>query len=137
MSRIALLDPLMDKILADFPTEFGSRASSRQPSPDQVAAGDFLWAYSMDANATKTDHNGTFDIHILSFRDYSAVQDTALLVEEMLLGYPIRMSTGDKVVVIDRVDVDSAMAEVPWDADSRVTRFTGTYTLASRARHRS
>jgi hypothetical protein len=60
---------------------------------------------------------------------YSDGERLAARVHEFLTGQRLRASNG----LVDRVAVDVAPVEVPWD--SGVRRFTGRYLLVSRRTH--
>lgn len=63
---------------------------------------------------------------------YVTARDIARLLERRLLGYPFRVSSGGRSVLVDRVEVATPTVEVPWQQDSPIRKFQGTYQLSIR-----
>jgi hypothetical protein len=76
---------------------------------------------------------GLYDAEISVFADtYSKASALALGLEAGLLGYPFRVSTGGRSVLVDRVTVPVPFAELEWQKDSPIRRFQGTVQISIR-----
>lgn len=73
------------------------------------------------------------DVDYSVFADrYPAARDLARLIEARALGYPFRVSSGGRSVLVDKVEVASPAVEVEWLKDSTIRRFQGTLSLSIR-----
>lgn len=72
-----------------------------------------------------------FDLHVFAGR-YPLARSIAARIESALLGYPFRVSSGGRSVLVDSVEVSISTREVEWQRDSVVRRFQGTYSLSIR-----
>mgnify|MGYP003297331600 CR=1 FL=1 len=63
---------------------------------------------------------------------YPKARDLARLIEARLLGYPFRVSSGGRSVLVDKVEAPVPTVEVEWQKDSTIRRFQGTYSLSIR-----
>ncbi len=73
----------------------------------------------------------TFDLEVFA-STYAKASDLARLIETRLVGYPFRVSSGGRSVLVDRVEVLSPTVEVEWQQDSTIRRFQGTYQFSIR-----
>ena len=71
------------------------------------------------------------DVHVFAAK-YVKARGIALGLEARWLGYPFRVSTGGRSVLVDRVTVPLPSAEVEWQRDSSIRRFQGTYQISIR-----
>ena len=77
--------------------------------------------------------DGVYDHEISVFADtYAKASALALGLEAGLLGYPFRVSTGGRSVLVDRVTVPVPFAELEWQKDSPIRRFQGTIQISIR-----
>ena len=77
--------------------------------------------------------DGTYDAEVSVFADtYGKASRLALGLEAALLGYPFRVSTGGRSVLVDRVAVPVPFAELEWQKDSPIRRFQGTVQISIR-----
>ena len=81
-----------------------------------------------------TDRFGqTPDIDVSVFASrYPAARDLARRIEAALLGYPFRVSSSGRSVLVDKVEASVPTVEVEWQKDSTIRRFQGTYSLSIR-----
>lgn len=76
---------------------------------------------------------GQFDVDVSFFAaTYALARDLARTFESRALGYPFRVSTGGRSVLVDKVVVPSPTVQVPWAEDSPIRRFQGTYQFSIR-----
>lgn len=115
----------------------GTRLGLDEPDPETlVIQGGFAPVYGqlymIDGWTDRFEQHPEFDIVFFS-RRFLAAENAALAVERGLVRYPVRVQVGEKVAVLDRTEVTTATREVPWDVDTGVTRFIGTYQLRTRS----
>ena len=73
------------------------------------------------------------DVDYSVFADrYPKARDLARLIEARALGYPFRVSSGGRSVLVDKVEVPSPAVEIEWQKDSTIRRFQGTLSLSIR-----
>lgn len=73
------------------------------------------------------------DVDFSVFADrYTKARDIARLIEARALGYPFRVSSGGRSVLVDKVEVPSPAVEIEWLKDSTIRRFQGTLSLSIR-----
>lgn len=63
---------------------------------------------------------------------YREASDLAFDVEALLMGYPLSVSSGGRVVLVDKVEVISSPTELDVGESSSIRRFLGTYQLRIR-----
>ena len=129
------------------PTEFCRRLvmhiepevplSLNEPDPADLLPVDGVYPvvgqlYMIDGWRDRFEQEPEFDIAFFS-RRFQEAERVAIAVEEGLVRYPVRVQVGGKAAVLDRTEVTSSTREVPWDVDSTVTRFIGTYQLRTRS----
>lgn len=73
----------------------------------------------------------TFDLEVFA-STYAKASLLARTIETRLVGYPFRVSSGGRSVLVDRVEVLSPTVEVEWQQDSTIRRFQGTYQFSIR-----
>ena len=121
----------------------GVKLSLDEPSPEDLApmvglnGGPTVWPvfgqlYMLDGWRDRHEQHPEFDLHFYS-RRFLRAEEVALAVENGLVRYPVRVHVGEKVAVLDRADVTTATREVPWNVDTGVTRFIGSYQLRTRS----
>lgn len=103
-------------------TDLPSSLSTRLP---------FVLVNHWGGDADRFGQNPDVDISVFAGR-YPAARDLARLIEARLVGYPFRVSSGGRSVLVDKVEVPSPSVEVEWQADSTIRRFQGTYSLSIR-----
>lgn len=130
----SLPDPL--DVVLDF---IGERFADFDPNdlstetPDDGLAGrlPFATAYALPGEADRFGARWTVDLSVFD-STYRGARDKARAIENELLGYPFRVSSGGRSVLVDMVEAASPTVEVPWVADSPIRRFQGTYTISIR-----
>jgi hypothetical protein len=76
---------------------------------------------------------GVYDAEVSVFADtYAKARNLALGLEARLLGYPFRVSSGGRSVLVDSVAVPVPFTEVEWQKDSPIRRFQGTIQISIR-----
>lgn len=73
----------------------------------------------------------TFDLEVFA-STYAKASELARTIEARLIGYPFRVSSGGRSVLVDRVEVLTPTVEVEWQQDSTIRRFQGTYQFSIR-----
>lgn len=85
----------------------------------------------VDPGAGRLEANVVVDIETIA-STYVKAEDLANDVDEILMGYPLSVSSGGRVVLVDRVDVLSSPAELDLEGESKIRRFLATYQLTVR-----
>ena len=102
------------------------------PSAGLVGRLPFVWVQPGPGASTDRFESVTdVDIHVFA-ATYPVARNLAFGLESRLLGYPFRVSTGGRSVLVDRVTVAVPSAEVEWQQDSAIRRFQGTYQFSIR-----
>lgn len=114
--RIGLDDP--------DPTFLAARAGKPYPAYAQL--------YVIDGWRDRLEQQSEVEFAFYS-RRFLETERVARAFEAYLMRYPVRVQVGDKLAVLDRVETVTATREVPWDVDTSVTRFIGSYQLRTRS----
>lgn len=85
----------------------------------------------VDPGAGRLEANVVVDIETIA-STYVKAEGLANDVDEILMGYPLSVSSGGRVVLVDRVDVLSSPAELDLEGESKIRRFLATYQLTVR-----
>lgn len=123
-----ILDFLLDQFSDDFAED---RVGTRIPG---ALAGRLPFAHAFHWQGGSNRLEGTIIVDLSVFADdYSEASLLARRIESKLLGYPFRVSSGGRSVLIDSVRVAVPTVEVPWlEGTSTIRRFQGTYELSVR-----
>jgi hypothetical protein len=108
-----------------------ANVATEAPATDLLTRLPFVIVNHWGGDAGRFDSNPIIDVSYLSTR-YATSRDGARLIEARLLGYPLRVSSGGRSVLVDRVEVVSPTVEIEWAKDSDIRRFQGTYQLSIR-----
>jgi hypothetical protein len=102
------------------------------PSTGLVGRLPFVWVQpGPGADTDRFESVADVDVHVFA-ATYPVARNLAFGLESRLLGYPFRVSTGGRSVLVDRVTVAVPAAEVEWQQDSAIRRFQGTYQISNR-----
>lgn len=116
----------------------GTRLGLDDPEPEWLAplAGPVYPVYGqlyvIDGWRDKTQQQPEIEFAFYS-RRFTETERVARAFEAYLMRYPVRVQVGEKLAVLDRAEVVTATREVPWDVDTSVTRFIGSYQLRTRS----
>lgn len=116
----------------------GTRLSLNEPNPqDLVQRPDGNWPvhvqlYMLDGWRDRHEQHPEIEIVVYSRRFLDA-ERVAQAIEIGLVRYPVRVQVGERVAVLDRTDVTTSTREVPWDTDTGVSQFIGSYQLRTRS----
>lgn len=134
MTRPSPTSTVMDLLEQVYPTDLAGRVKVELPDTGEVPAqgqGFYAQVFHFGGDSDQFEQRPTMDISVFG-RGWKATERMAFRVEGTLLGYPHRVSSGERVVVIDRVSVPSSPTELPWDGEADVTRFNMTVQLVLR-----
>lgn len=112
-------------------TELVGQVGVELPESEQYA-GDRFYAqiFQVDGPSDRFGQEPILDIAVFH-RRWKQAEQMAFHVEAAFLGYPHRVESGGRSVVIDRVYVTSAAHELPWEPGD-ATRFNMTVQLVLR-----
>lgn len=133
MTEIVRVSPtslVMDFIESTFPELEGNTGTELPTSADYADSKFYAQVFQVDGPVDTFGQEPILDIAVFHQRWLTAEQ-MAFHIEHALLGYPHRVETGGRSVVIDRVYVTSAAHELPWDPGD-ATRFNMTVQLVLR-----
>lgn len=85
----------------------------------------------VDPQAGRLEARVIVDVESLA-ATYADAEELANEVDEILMGYPLSVSSDGRVVLVDRVDVLSSPAELDLEGESKIRRFLATYQLTVR-----
>lgn len=125
---------MLDFLESTFPDDLGGRVGVELPETGEVPAADagfYAQVFKVGGSSDRLEQYPVMDISLFG-RRWKATEQMAFRVEGALLGYPHRVSSGERVVLIDRVEVSSSPSELPWNAEADVTRFNMTVQLVLR-----
>lgn len=133
MSEITRVSPttlMLDFLELTF-AELAGQVGVELPESEQYAGGKYYaQVFQVDGPADIFGQEPILDIAVFH-QNWRDAEKMAFHVEAALLGYPHRVSSGGKSVVIDRVFVPSAAHELPWEPGD-ATRFNMTVQLVLR-----
>lgn len=125
------LDVVIDIVLAlGIEGVVESRVGSELPGQLEASL-PYVMVDIIDGRSDLFEIEPVFDLHVFAGR-YPLARSIAARIEAALLGYPFRVSSGGRSVLVDSVEVATSTREVEWQRDSVVRRFQGTYTLSIR-----
>lgn len=128
VSPTTLLMDLLESTFAELPP---GQVGVELPDSERYADNRFYaQVFQVDGGADRFGQDPILDISVFHRRWLSAEQ-MAFHIERALMGYPLRVSSGGRSVVIDRVEITSAAHELPWDPGD-ATRFNMTVQLVLR-----
>lgn len=125
-------DVMLDFLIEQFPEVFTAANTNIEPPATGLATNlpfgvSFHWGGDVD----RFGGDVMVDLSIFA-ATYRKARDLARSVEDRLVGYPFRVSSGGRSVLVDKVEIASPTVEVPWQEDSDIRRFQGTYRLSIR-----
>jgi hypothetical protein len=123
-----LIDFVIGMAIPDLPQ---AHVSTDLPATDLVGNLPFVLVHHWSGDTDLFTSNPILDLSVFG-ASYRKARDMARLIEDRLLGYPFRVSTGGRSVLVDKVEATSPTVEIPWQDDSTVRRFQGTYQISSR-----
>lgn len=88
--------------------------------------------YMLDGWRDRHEQHPEMEIAFFS-RRFLRAEQVALAVERFLVRYPVRVQVGGRAAVLDQTIVTASTREVPWEAETAVTRFIGSYELRTRS----
>ena len=91
----------------------------------------FVLIHHWDGDSDRFGIRAVVDVSVFASL-YRDARNLALEIEAKLLGYPHRVSSGGRSVLVDMVEVATGTREVEWQRDSTVRRFQATYTFSIR-----
>ena len=110
-----------------------ARLGLDDPDPGYLQNGAvYVQLYVVDGERDRREQRPEVDFAVYS-RRFLDTEAAALALEDFLVRYPARVQVGEKPAVLDRTAVVTATREVPWETDDTVTRFIGSYQLATRS----
>lgn len=128
--RVSPTTLMMDFLESTF-AELTGRVGTELPEAKDYAGEEFYaQVFQVDGLADIFGQEPILDIAVFHQR-WLAAEQMAFHVERALLGYPHRVESGGRSVVIDRVYVTSAAHELPWEPGD-ATRFNMTVQLVLR-----
>lgn len=127
---------LLDFALEYFGPDAGGKVTQANRGTKVPATGlstrlPFIHAFHWDGDSDRFGTRPIVDLSTFA-GTYSESRLTALGIETKLLGYPFRVNSGGRSVLVDRVEAVSPAVEVEWQQDSSIRRFQGTYQLSLR-----
>jgi hypothetical protein len=127
-------DVALDFLLEQFPgVLLAKNVGTRTPSSGFTGRLPFVMADHFGGDDERMNLYPTVDLHFFG-ETFAKARDLARASEARLIGYPFRVSSGGRSVLVDRVEVLSPAVEVEWQQDSTIRRFQGTYQFSIRRR---
>lgn len=125
-------------VAMDFVVEYCSDAEvldanigSRLPTAGLAGRMPFVRINHFGGDDERLNLRPTFDLEVFA-TTYAKASQIARTIETRLVGYPFRVSSGGRSVLVDRVEVLTPASEVEWQQDSTIRRFQGTYQFSIR-----
>lgn len=124
-------DVAMDFLVAQVDAVADANIGTKIPSAGLAGRLPFVRVnhWGGDSNRFKTDP--VIDIDVFE-STYAKASLLARQIEAKLLGYPFRVDSGGRSVLVDSVQVLTETTEVEWQQDSTIRRFQGTYQFSIR-----
>lgn len=85
----------------------------------------------VDAPGTRLESYPVVEVEAVAGSSGSA-ETLALELDQVLMGYPFSVASGDRVVLVDAIDVISSPVEITLEEDHPLHRFLATYQLTVR-----
>jgi hypothetical protein len=127
----AVVRKLVDTLMADKKPAL-TAASVKAPTPG-VSPLPACQAYVFDGSASDTE--GDFIVDIAFFaKTYAEASSLSRTCDQRFMGYPHRVSSDGRTVLLDRVTTNVIPNEVPFTDDDSVRRFQATYSVSFRRR---
>lgn len=104
---------------------------TRLPAEGLAARMPFVRINHFGGDDERLNLRPTFDLEVFA-PTYAKASEIARTIETRLVGYPFRVSSGGRSVLVDRVEVLTPTSEVEWQQDSTIRRFQGTYQFSIR-----
>lgn len=73
-----------------------------------------------------------YDIAVFSPSLRRSEEVACRIIDAGLMGYPVRVSSSGRPVIVDSVNVVASPAEIEWEGNSAIRRYVGTYQLVIR-----
>lgn len=128
---VSASDVVQDFVVAQIDDVSDANIGSRIPSAGLSGRLPFVrvnhWNGESDRFATRPVVD--LDVFAATYADAGRI---ARAIEAKLLGYPFRVSSGGRSVLVDSVQVLTETTEVEWQQDSTIRRFQGTYQFSIR-----
>ena len=121
---------LVDELMGG--AEGVTAASVKTPTPG-VTPLPAAQAYVWDGSASDTE--GDFVVDVAFFAPtYAVASRLSRTFDQRFMGYPHRVSSDGRTVLLDRVTTNVIPNEVPFTDDDSVRRFQATYSVSFRRR---
>ncbi len=134
MSEVLRVSPttlMFDLLRAAFPDLVG-KVGVELPNSGQPVTGEFyVQVFHFGGEADIFGQEPTIDVSTFH-RSWKTTEQRAFAIEQAFLRYPMKVSSGGRAVLIDRIYITASASELPWEADPGVTRFNSTVQLVLR-----
>ena len=121
---------VLDWIDLEFGSELGGPATMQTPLAGSTPL-PHVQAYGFGGSRTRLEDHPAIEVQVFA-ADYDTAADLAERIDTGLMGYPLRVESSGRSVVLDSVNVISPPVEVPWDTEGTIRRFQATYSLSIR-----
>jgi len=109
-----------------------AKVSVKAPTPGSSPL-PWAQAYVFDGSASETEGDFVVDVAFYA-ASYAEASRLSRRFDQRFMGYPHRVSSDGRAVLLDRVTTNVIPNEVPFTDDDSVRRFQATYSVSFRRR---